>query len=121
MFRITAFVLIRLLALAWVLILANVFDVMGPYAISVLVIASEATFGFLWAKAETTLTMCKPKREDPQFLIMLMLGTAIVEGALAWRLAGTFAVWVIMWRAVTSYVPFSAAEVISYQRKCRRK
>ncbi len=119
--RIISFILVRLLALAWILILANVFKVLGPYSISILVLISEALFGYLWAKAETGVTMCMPKREDPKFLVSLMIGTAVIESVLAWLIVGNFALWVIIWRAMTSYFPFSIVEIVSYERRCRVK
>lgn len=119
--RIVTFILVRLLALAWILVLSNVFKVIGPYAISILIIISEAIFGYLWAKAESEITMCKPKREDPAFLAYLMIGTAVIEGFIAWYLIGPYAVWVMLWRAMTAYLPFSIVEIISYDRRCRLK
>lgn len=119
--RVISFILVRLLALAWILILANIFDTLGPYAISILVLISEGIFGYLWAKAETEVTSCMPAREDPRLLVALMAGTAVVEGALAFLLMGGFAVWVIIWRAVTGYFPFSIVEILSYQRRCGKK
>lgn len=121
MLRIISFVLVRLLALAWIMILANIFEVLGPYAISILILISEALFGYLWAKAETEVTMCKPKREDPKLLVYLMLGTAAVEGLLAWYIVGGYAIWIIIWRAMTGYFPFSIVEIISYERRCKLK
>jgi hypothetical protein len=118
--RIVSFILVRLLALAWIMMLANVFDVLGPYAISILALGSEAIFGYLWAKAETQITVCKPRHEDPKLLVFLMLGVVIVEGALAWILVGSFAVWILIWRAVTAYFPFSIVEIVSYERRCRK-
>ncbi|MBD3251566.1 hypothetical protein GF380_03900 [Candidatus Uhrbacteria bacterium] len=119
MARVVTFIFIRLLAIAWVLMLANVFEVLGPYAISIIVLASEAVFGYLWAKAETEITMCKPAQEDAKLLALLMLGTAIVETVLVFFLVGPYVLWVILWRALVSYFPFTIVEILSYERRCK--
>jgi hypothetical protein len=121
MLRIISFILVRLLAIAWILILTNVFEALGPYSVSIVVFISEGLFGYLWAKAETEVTMCMPGHEDPKLLAALMVATAAVEGVLAWLLLGSFAIWIIIWRAITAYVPFTIVEVLSYQRRCGKK
>lgn len=120
MARIISFTLIRLLALGWVLILAATFDAIGPYAISILIIVSEAIFGYLWAHAEVHITVCKPDHEDPKLLFLLMLCVAFVEAILIWLIVGRFALWIIAWRAITAYFPFGLVEMMTYARKCRK-
>jgi hypothetical protein len=118
MARFISFFLIRLLALAWVLILTNLFQVIGPYAISILIIVSEVVFGCLWGKAEAGITVCKPKHEDPKLLFLLMIVVAVIESGLVVLLVGRYALWVIVWRCLTAYFPFSISEMITYERRC---
>jgi hypothetical protein len=117
--RITVYILVRLVALLWVLALANLASSLGAYAISLLILASELLLGYAWGKAESQITACKPSSLEPHRLFVLIVVTAIIESIGAYLLIAVYAPWLILWRCLTAYIPFIAAEVLTFKKLCR--
>lgn len=119
MTRIAAFLLVRLVALLWVLALADIAEPLGAIATSLLIVASELILGYAWGKAETRFSMCKPKTLDPRRLVILMACVGVVESAATIIFLSFYAPWLIAWRIITAYAPFTIAEVLTFKRMCR--
>ncbi|HWR00051.1 MAG TPA: hypothetical protein VN397_04380 [Candidatus Methylomirabilis sp.] len=119
MTRLLTFLFVRVIALLWVLALANVARRLDPWSISAMILASEALLGFTWGRAESRITACKPKTPDPKRLFVLMACVAIVESIGAVLLVQMFAPWLIVWRVVTAYLPFVLVEFFVFRRLCR--
>jgi hypothetical protein len=119
--RIATFILLRLLATAWILIALTSLSALGPYSLSLLAAASEAAFGALWGKTESDIRSCRPRREEPAFVLLLIACTALVEAVLFFVIAPPLALSVLLWRALTGYLPFGVAEMVVYSMKCRSK
>jgi hypothetical protein len=119
MIRIITFILVRAFALLWVLALANIAGALNPWAISALILVSEALLGFAWGRVESRITRCKPKTPDPKRLFVLMAIVAVVESTGAVLLVGMFAPWLIVWRVVTAYLPFSVTEILTFRKLCK--
>lgn len=121
MTRIVAFILVRAVALLWVMALANIAKSLNPWVISGLILVSEVLLGHVWGRMESRLAACKPRSPDPNRLFVLMVFVAIVESAGSIILVSTFAPWLIVWRTLTAYIPFSLAEFFVYRKMCRVK
>ncbi len=119
--RIASFVLLRLLATAWILFALTSFSSLGPYALSLLAFVSEVAFGALWGKTESDITSCRPPRENPAFILLLIACTALVEVVLFILIAPPLALDLLLWRVLTGYLPFGIAEVAVYSMGCRFK
>ncbi|GMU25669.1 hypothetical protein KJZ71_00050 [Patescibacteria group bacterium] len=121
MTRIFSFILVRLFALGWILALANILSGMNAYAISLFILASEALFGYVWGKAEAEIRVCRPKHENPRTLFVLMVWVALIESIIAFFIVHAFAPWLIVWRTITSYLPFALTEMAVYAHACGGK
>ncbi len=121
MTRTVTFFLIRAVALLWVMALANVAKSLNPWVVSALILGSEVALGTVWGRMESQLTACRPRSPNPNRLFVLMVFVAIVESVGSVLLVATFAPWLIVWRVLTAYVPFSLAEFFTYRKLCRVK
>ncbi|OGL73782.1 hypothetical protein A3E39_03545 [Candidatus Uhrbacteria bacterium RIFCSPHIGHO2_12_FULL_60_25] len=121
MTRTITFFLIRAVALLWVMALANIAKALNPWAISVLILVSEVALGIVWGRMESQLSACKPRSPNPNRLFVLMVFVGIVESVGSVILVSTFAPWLIVWRTLTAYIPFSLAEFFVYRKLCRVK
>ena len=119
MTRLLTFLFVRVIALLWVLALANIAQRLDPWTISAMILVSEALLGYAWGRAESRITACKPKSPDPKRLFVLMAFVAIAESAGSVILVQTFAPWLIVWRVVTAYLPFVLVEFFVFRRLCR--
>ena len=117
--RFSSFILIRLLALLYILALANITQPLGAGMITLLIIASEAMLGFVWGRVEARIKLCKPKNEDPRWLFMLMVGVGVVEAVAAIIWIGTYVPQLMAWRILSAYVPFCVVEFLVYRRFCK--
>ncbi len=117
--RLSIFILVRLLALLWILALANIAQPLGAGIITLLIIASEALLGFVWGRTEARVKLCKPKNEDPRWLFVLMIGVGIVEAAAAAIWVGMYVPQLMAWRILSAYVPFAVVEFLTFRRLCR--
>lgn len=121
MIRLSAFILVRLLALLGMLALATSAPALGAYGVSILVVFGEAALGYAWGKAEARLAFCRPSSTDPRRLFVRMAVLAAVESLAAFQLLGGYAAWFVVWRVVTAYVPFAVTEAGTFHVACKRK
>ncbi len=119
MTRITAFILVRLLALLGVLALAKSAAGLGPYWISILIVLGEIALGFVWGRAESQIDMCRPKFPDPHRLWIRMVCLGLVESLAAVEIVHQYAAVLIIWRIVTAYLPFALTEVATFKKACK--
>src|SRR3989344_3958452 len=119
--RITAFILVRLVAILWLLVCVQIAEPLGPYGISVVIFLSELALGFLWGKAEAVIARCRHRSTDARRLFVLTIITGIIEGFGALIFIGVYIPWLVVWRMVTAYLPFAIAEAVTYRNMCRMR
>jgi hypothetical protein len=121
MSRFSAFILVRLVAILWLLVCVKIAEPLGSYVISFIIVLSEAVLGYVWGKAEAVIVRCRPSSTDPRKLFVLTMMTGIVEAFGALFFIGVYVPMLVLWRVATAYVPFALVEAITYRNTCRAR